>query len=182
MIKRLRVIMGGGKPTPSQKIPPKRGKWDRWSDELYKVLPAPDRRTIADRLEQRLGVPVTISNVDELLRWVRRHCDTLRWIPFYAARGKNVTGADRYIITLLDKDGTFHNDTEQLSMHDGSVTTLRALQTTSRRFHAMLLAEAGRLSGRKKPRMLRALAADLDYFASKVDDMIEEIEEENGTV
>ena len=174
----LRVITGGGKPPPVQ---PALTTMEIRGDALFKVLPAPSRMDIAERLEKILGYGVSISMVDDLLRWVRKNCDVLGWVPFYASRGVNVTGADRYIVTLLNKHTPILDEAEQLACHDGSLTTLRALQTMARQFHAMLLAQAGQTSGRKKPRMLRDLAADLNYFAGKVDGMIEEVLEHNGT-
>lgn len=150
------------------------------AEHLFAVLPAPTRAEIAERLSKRLGRPVSISEVDRLLSWVRRNNAELGWLPFYAPRGKNATDADRYIVTWITRDGTFHSDTEGDACDLGSVSTLRMLLTTTQNYQSMLLALACRTTGRKRPRMLRGVAGDMQYFETKVASILEEFDEADG--
>lgn len=177
----LTVIPGSGKAGGSGPKAKRKHRFEGMADVIYAILPAPSRAEIRDRLSAKLKREITISEVDNLLHWLRKNAEELGWMPFYAPRGRNVTGEDRYIVVLTKRDGSFHDQPEMDACEVGARSTLRTSQTLATHLQVMLLALAGRTPGRKQPRLLRVMAADLEFVGRKLSEMLEEFEEANGT-
>jgi hypothetical protein len=173
----LQVVEGGKK--PPRKPPP--GRKDKQANDLFKILPAPSRRVIADRLGIKWKRPVKIWEVDGLLRYVRSNSERLRWLPHHAQHGVNAADDDRFIVMHVDRTGTFQNEAEEDSCRRGTLSTLMTAVSSLKHQRAMVLAQAANTAGRKYPKLLRRAGFDLEFIGRKLADLIEEIEEEaNG--
>ena len=184
----LRVVTNGGKrvkggggpkkpPTPRKKT-----QLEIVADELFSVLPAPDREEIAKRLSKRLSRTVPVAEVDQALLYVRSHAIELEWTINYAPRGRNAEGNDRYIVKIRNRDGTWHTDEELIACDEGMLSAYRATATTLRQSVEMLVAEAARTRSRNIVRRAKATVTTLEYMVGQMESIIEELAEEmNGS-
>ena len=176
----LRIIHGGRKDGDGPKRP-KSSTMETYAQALLQALSAPSRFEIAKRMSKTLRREISIPMVDKTLAYARRNNAALGWMPHYAKNGPNPLKEDRFVVVVPRRDGTFHTDAEQDVIHDGTVATLHIIKTRSERLHDMVLAVSTHIPGRKRPRLLRGLALDLEFVANKITAALEEIDDEaNG--
>jgi hypothetical protein len=159
---------------------------DEMIEHIRIVLKTPARtyQEIADRLTARLGQKITRYRVSNYLVILRRHPDYYEWTVPHVRHGLKADGSDdkRFFRLNVKRNGgdyVFDTDPEKLhNFRGGSFSVIAETASKVKNQVAMLHSRLDQTHTATQRLKLNDLIRDGDYYARKVEQFLEAIEDE----
>ena len=132
----------------------------RLLDRMFQVLPAPSAAVIGARLN------ISPQHVHELLMHLRRRSHEHGWTVPHVRRGRT-TEQDRYIVVLVERDGTYLDANTGEAVELGLLGTAESVAAMCDNEARALRAAAGHVKSRNDRERLEDCADDFAYVSRK---------------
>jgi hypothetical protein len=138
-------------------------------DHIWYCLPCDSTEELTSKLNERADLDLTIKDVTNLVRLIRKNSEELGWIIPHVRRGHVVDGDGRFIRVLTDGSGAmiFDRDGDRQKLEDGTYGTVSHVMAMGRNNAKALRAAAGLTQNRIYREFLEDLAEDVEYLAKK---------------